>query len=184
MGRFLYCRNLLPLRRKIYANGVRGGLSNMTYTQLFNEIAWYDLVVLVGVFACFSILEVYFRYKFGKNAWKCDLLFNSILIMLNGFIIYMMLDSRTEKNSVSLFVFGIAVIQTCKLLRDTSNEIADYFRSKNEHDKKLIEIERDSHEEMLNILNSLNDSDEQIKMNKLEIIKRIMNLEKQLIKYE
>jgi hypothetical protein len=156
----------------------------LTHTELFNKFASLDLVLLVWIFGSISIVEVYLRYKFGKNAWKCDMFFNAGLIMFNGFIIYMMLNSNIEKNSLSLFIFGVAVVQTCKLLRDTLAEIADQYNSKRASDKRIIEIEIDAYTKILNTLNSLSENNEEIRKEKLEIINRIMHLEKQLIKYD
>ncbi len=157
----------------------------MTYTKIFNELAVSHMIIFVFIFGSVSLFEIYGRHKFGKqNTWKCDALFNVSLTIINIFIILIMLNDSTEKNATSLFIFGIAIIQTCKLLRDTSVEIMDHFFSKRVHDKQIKEIQRDSYIKVLEVMNKLPNNDEETLKEKLLIIRKIEEIEVQLLKNE
>lgn len=152
----------------------------MSYTGLFNAFATTHLIILSIIFGGFGLLGVYLRYKHGKNACKVNVLFNSGLIVINGFIIFIMLDPNIEKNSTSIFVFGIAVIQIYRLMYDTLGEIADLFYSVKEHKLSSKERELEIYLKVVEQLDSLTQTQD-IVNKKLKILKHIEKTQEELL---
>lgn len=140
----------------------------MTFTTLFDLFKEINLITWVTVLCPFLLTGVYFRYYHGSKLWIINVVFNSILLILNGIIVYIMYDASFEKNATSMAVYIVAITNTFKLLHDILGETADHFYSLKQVNKRLKQTE-------LDMCNTILESSENYRT-KREVKKRIKKL--------